>query len=120
MARQHTGGLDYRPRMADCGNQEGRRWLREPGSIVIPDGPEALRLRDTEQDSAELRTSQPPKRPGRRNPGVEFPLGRIVTAKPPRKRHYGEIIEGVPDDADRTRRATAFIERTLRGGSSKQ
>jgi hypothetical protein len=38
-----------------------------------------------------------PKRAGKAKPAVEFPHGRIVTVKPSRKRHYDEIIEGVPD-----------------------
>jgi hypothetical protein len=32
-----------------------------------------------------------PKRPRKKKPGVEFPISRIVTARPPKKRHYGEI-----------------------------
>lgn len=41
-----------------------------------------------------------------------FPVGRIVSARPPKKRH-GEIPYGVPDDAERSRRIAAFLERTL-------
>jgi hypothetical protein len=55
-----------------------------------------------------------PKRAPKKKPAVEFPAGRIVTAKPPRKWHYGEIREGVPDDAQRAELARQFIERTLK------
>ena len=43
------------------------------------------------------------KRARRKNPDRPFPLGRIVIARPPRKKHYGEIREAVPDNAERTR-----------------
>ena len=46
---------------------------------------------------------------------MEFPCGRIVSAKPPRKRHYGEIRQGVPDEAQRTELVRQFMERTLKG-----
>ena len=45
-------------------------------------------------------------------PAQSFPLGRIVTAKPPRKKHYGEIRYGVPDEAQRTELIKQFMERT--------
>jgi hypothetical protein len=32
----------------------------------------------------------------------------------PRKRHYGEIVQGVPDDGQRTELARQFFERTLK------
>jgi hypothetical protein len=51
----------------------------------------------------------------KKKPPVEFPCGRIVTATPPRKRHYGEIRYGVPDEAERTKLIAAFMERTLKG-----
>ena len=52
-----------------------------------------------------------PSRARRKKPTQPFPLGRIVTARKPKPRHYGEIRYGVPDDAERTRLAAAFIER---------
>ena len=55
-----------------------------------------------------------PKRAHRKKPEQEFPLGRVVTARQQRSKHYGEIRNGVSDDAERTRLAAAFIERTLR------
>ena len=55
-----------------------------------------------------------PKRCRKAKPAVEFPCGRIVAAKPPRKRHYGEIRYGVPDEAQPTALIAAFIERTLK------
>lgn len=54
-----------------------------------------------------------PTRARRKKPEQEFPVGRIVTAKKPKLRHYGEIREGVPDDAERTELARQSIERTL-------
>jgi hypothetical protein len=44
--------------------------------------------------------------------------GRIVAARPPKKRHYGEIRYGVPDEAQRTALIAAFMERTLKGEMS--
>ena len=55
-----------------------------------------------------------PNRARKRKPAVEFPCGRIVTTKPPRKRHYGEIRYGVPDEAQRTALIAAFMARTLK------
>jgi hypothetical protein len=55
-----------------------------------------------------------PKRARNAKPAQEFPNGRIVSAKPPRKRHYGEIVQGVPDDGQRTELARQFFERTLK------
>jgi hypothetical protein len=46
-------------------------------------------------------------------PAQPFPIRRIETAKPPRKRHYGEILDGVPDEAQHTELVRQFIERTL-------
>jgi hypothetical protein len=40
---------------------------------------------------------------------------RIVSARLPRKRHYGEIRYGVPDEAERTLLIRQFMERTLKG-----
>lgn len=56
-----------------------------------------------------------PKRARKAKPAVEFPVGRIVTARPPKKRRrYFEFPGGVaPDDAERSRRVAAFLERTL-------
>ena len=54
-----------------------------------------------------------PSRARRKKPAQPFPLGRIVTAKPPRKRYYGEIRYGVPDEAQRTELIRQFIERRL-------
>jgi hypothetical protein len=57
-----------------------------------------------------------PNRPRKKKPAVEFPCGRIVTAKPPRKRPYGVISDdGMPDEAQRTELIRQFMERTLRG-----
>jgi hypothetical protein len=53
-----------------------------------------------------------PKRAGRKP--VEFPWGRIVTARKPKPRHYGEIRYGVPDEAQRTELVRQFMERTLK------
>jgi hypothetical protein len=55
-----------------------------------------------------------PKRPRKQKPAVEFPLGRIVTAKPPRKRHTGLIRYGVPDETQRTEMIRQFMERKLK------
>ena len=55
-----------------------------------------------------------PKRPRKAKPAVEFPCGRIVTARSPRKRHYDEIRRGVPDQARRTGLIKQFMARTLR------
>jgi hypothetical protein len=55
-----------------------------------------------------------PKRARRQKPAQPFPLGRIVTARKPKPRHYGEIRYGVPDEAQRTALIAAFIERTLK------
>ena len=54
-----------------------------------------------------------PKRYRKAKPEQEFPCGRIVSARPPRKRHYGEIRYGVPDEAQRTELIRQFMERTL-------
>lgn len=56
-----------------------------------------------------------PNRARKAKPAVELPVGRNSSAP----NHHAsdtmaEIIEGVPDDAERTRRSTAFIERTLK------
>lgn len=55
-----------------------------------------------------------PKRARKARPVVEFPLGRIVSASAPKKRHYGEIRQGVPDEAERARLIAAFMERAGR------
>jgi hypothetical protein len=52
-----------------------------------------------------------PNRARKRKPAVDFPVGRIVTARRPKPRHYGEIRYGVPDDAERTELVRRFIER---------
>jgi hypothetical protein len=54
-----------------------------------------------------------PKRARKAKPAVEFPHGRIVTARKPKPRHYSEIKYGVPDEAQRRELVRAFIERTL-------
>ena len=53
-----------------------------------------------------------PKRARKARPAVTFPLGRIVTAAPPRKKryHYYEI-KGAPDDATRRKLVDAFLDR---------
>ena len=56
-----------------------------------------------------------PKRARKVKPAQQFPAGRVVTAKKPKPRHYGEIREGAPDEAERTELARQFIERTLKG-----
>jgi hypothetical protein len=43
-----------------------------------------------------------PKRARKQKPAVELPCGRIVSARKPKPRHYGEIRYGVPDEAQRT------------------
>jgi hypothetical protein len=43
-----------------------------------------------------------PKRARKQKPAVELPCGRIVSARKPKPRHYGEIRCGVPDEAQRT------------------
>jgi hypothetical protein len=55
----------------------------------------------------------PPNRDRRKTPEQTFPLGRIVTAKLPKKRYYGEIRYGVPDESQRTELVRQFIEREL-------
>jgi hypothetical protein len=62
--------------------------------------------------SLRLPTEPSPEEEARR---VEFPCGRIVAAKPPRERHYGDSIRnGVPDEAQRTELIRQFMERTLK------
>ena len=46
---------------------------------------------------------------------MEFRCGRIVTAKPPRRRHYGEIRYGVPDELPRDAALAASY-----GGQSRE
>jgi hypothetical protein len=53
-----------------------------------------------------------PKRAGRKP--VEFPCGRIVSARKPKPRHPGEIREGVPDEAQLTELLRQFMERALK------
>ena len=55
-----------------------------------------------------------PKRAGRQKHTVDFPCGRIVSARKPKPRHYGEIRYGVPDEAQRTALIAEFIERALK------
>jgi hypothetical protein len=55
-----------------------------------------------------------PSRTRKAKPPVEFPCGRIVTARKPKPRHYGLMRYGLPDEAQRTALIAAFIERTLR------
>jgi hypothetical protein len=57
-----------------------------------------------------VRQHHKPKRQRKAKPAQPFPFGRIVTAKNPKAEHYGEIREGVPDDAERT--TIAAIKRT--------
>ena len=54
-----------------------------------------------------------PKRARKAQRTVEFPLGRIVTAKAPKKRYYGEM-RGVPDEAERSKLIAAFLARTMK------
>jgi hypothetical protein len=55
-----------------------------------------------------------PKRRRKAKRAIEFPVGRIVSARPPQKRRrYIEFPIGVPDDAERSRRVAAFLERVL-------
>ena len=56
-----------------------------------------------------------PKRPRKAKPAVDFSRGRMVGARTPKPRHYGEIREGVPDEAQRTELIRQFMERTLKG-----
>jgi hypothetical protein len=55
-----------------------------------------------------------PKRARKAKAAVEFPCGRIVSAREPKPRHYGEIRYGVPDEAQRSGLIAAFIEQTLK------
>ena len=55
-----------------------------------------------------------PKRHRKAKPPVEFPCGRIVTVRSPKKRHYGDIRYGVPDATQRTELIRQFMERTLK------
>jgi hypothetical protein len=55
-----------------------------------------------------------PKRARKKKPDREFPLGHIVTARKPKAKHYGEIREGVPDEAQRTELIKQFMARTLK------
>ena len=62
-------------------------------------------------------TARPPKRSPRKRPAKPEPVKTIVTAKRPRKRHYGEIIDDVADPPDyeaATERARQIIQRRLR------
>ncbi len=62
-------------------------------------------------------TARPPKRSHRKKPAKPEPVKTIVTAKRPRKRHYGEIIDDVADPPDyevATERARQIIQRRLR------
>jgi hypothetical protein len=55
-----------------------------------------------------------PKRYRKAKPEQEVPLDRIVSARKPKRRHYGETRNGVPDGAQRTELIKEFMERTLR------
>jgi hypothetical protein len=46
---------------------------------------------------------------------VEFPCGRIVSARKPKPLHYREIRCGMPDEAQRTELIKQFMARTLKG-----
>lgn len=59
-----------------------------------------------------LPTEAPTESQARRG---EFPSARIVSARPPRKRHYGEIRDGIPDEAQRAELIRQFMHRTLKG-----
>ena len=53
-----------------------------------------------------------PKR--KTKPAQSFPIGRIVSAKLPRKKPYGIVRYGVPDEAQRTELIRQFMEQTLK------
>jgi hypothetical protein len=53
-----------------------------------------------------------PKRSRQAKVAPEFPLGRIVSARPPQKRRYAEFPNGVPDGAGRAKLIDAFMART--------
>jgi hypothetical protein len=56
-----------------------------------------------------------PNRPRKKKPTVEFPCGRIVSARPPKRRPYGIIRDGgMPDEAQRTELIKQFMARTLK------
>jgi hypothetical protein len=61
-------------------------------------------------------TVRPPKRSPRKKPAKPEPVKTIVTAKRPRKRHYGEIVDNSadPDCEVATERARQIIQRRLR------
>jgi hypothetical protein len=62
--------------------------------------------------SLRLQTEPPPRK---KKPAVDFPCGRIVSARPPKRRPYAIIRDdGMPDEAQRTELITQFIERTLK------
>jgi hypothetical protein len=46
---------------------------------------------------------------------VDFPIDRIVSARPPKKRHAGDFEGAAPDEAQRTELIKQFMERTLKG-----
>ena len=55
-----------------------------------------------------------PKRAGRQKHTVDFPCGRIVSARKPKPRHYGEIRMASRMKAQRTALIAAFMERALK------
>jgi hypothetical protein len=62
-------------------------------------------------------TARPPKRSPRKKPAKPEPVKTIVTAKRPRKPHYGEIVDDPVDPPDHeaaTERAQQIIQRRLR------
>jgi hypothetical protein len=62
-------------------------------------------------------TARPPKRSPRKRPPKPEPVKTIVTAKRPRRRHYGEIVDDPADPPDHeaaTERARQIIQRRLR------
>jgi hypothetical protein len=52
-------------------------------------------------------TARTPKRNPRKKPAKPEPVKTIVTAKRPRRRHYGEIIDDVADPPDAKSRPNA-------------
>ena len=60
-----------------------------------------------------------PSRARRKKPDQPFPFGRIVTAKKPKRRHYGEVVEWLLDNAQRTELGTAVYRANAEVGMKK-
>ena len=60
-----------------------------------------------------------PSRARCKKPDQPFPLGRIATAKKPKRRHYGEVVEWLPDNAQRTELGTAVYRADAEVGMKK-